>query len=181
MHHPIFDLVAGTSKILIVDDNAKSHAVKEVEKSVLDPRRGSPPCRWESSPVLSTRPKIVEGLKRSSSVPEVSIPSLRSLVSPVRRRSVDLRSEEDVPRPLASELLSEYLRMATENFTVLDLGNGEQDDYEDTATTTTATETVSSESITSVSSSETTPSLLSNVKKPIRRRSLDATQAQTAG
>ena len=177
MQHPIFDVVAGTSKILIVDDNAKSHAVKDVEQSVQDSRRGSPPCRWQSSPVLSTRPKVVEGLKRSPSVPEVSIPSLRSLVSPVRRRSIDLRSE-DCDRPVASELLSEYLRMATENFTVIDLGNGGSDDYED-VTTTTASETVSSETISSASFEETTPSLLSNVKKPIRRRSLDGSQTQS--
>ena len=177
MQHPIFDVVAGTSKILIVDDNAKSHKVQDVEQSVSDdPRKGSPPCRWQSSPVLPTRPKIVEGLKRSSSVPEVSIPSLRSLVSPVRRRSVYLRVEDGDHRPVASELLSEYLRMATANFTVLDLGNCEQDDYEDAATTTTAAETISSESMTSLASGESTPSLLSNVKKPIRRRSLDATQ-----
>lgn len=171
--HPIFDLIAGTSKVMIVDDNAKSHGQKNAEPFVPEPPLASPTCRWQSSPVLSTRPQIAQDLKRSSSVPDVSIPSLQSLVSPVRRRSIELQPLDDEGLS-ASELLSEYLRYTTENLTAIDLGNGEDDEYEDTTVTTATSQTVSCESLTSVSSGETTASLLSNVKKPVRRRSLDA-------
>ena len=191
----LLDLIAGTSEVCVVDDNARSHAMR----GIADPLPLSlPPCRWQSSPILSshTKEKLVAGHKRSASVPLPSIPSLHSLVSPVRRRSVEIHTPNR-GHLSASELLAEYLRISTQDLSILDIDG---DDYgveeernekeeevvdvcddgdldeEDLTTVTSSSVTVSSHSV-SVSSWDPPLSMTTNVKKPVRRKSLDTSSS----
>lgn len=159
LNHPLVEIISTTSQVCIVEDNAKSHAVH----SVPQPHAPRPPCRWQSSPVLPVKPKF-PSLKRSSSVPPTSVPSLTSLVTPVRRRSLEFGPRER--RLKASELLSEYLRLSTQELSLLDLNDNDDDKDE---------EDFLPESLIPVAPrlSVSSPSLTSNVKKPVRRKSLD--------
>ena len=159
LNHPLVEIMSTTSQVCIVEDNAKSHAVHSV------PQAPRPPCRWQSSPVLPVKPKF-PSLKRSSSVPSTSVPSLTSLVTPVRRRSLEFGPREQ-QRLKASKLLSEYLRLSTQDLSLLDLNDDK--DGEDFLTGS----LLPVAPCLSVSS----PSLTSNVKKPVRRKSLDGTNA----
>lgn len=178
MIHPLHEIIEGTTKVIIVDDNAKSHEIASAVPYYLedDPRHSNGQCRWQSSPVTSSKPKITEGLKLASSIPLASVPSLQSLVSPAHLRYGERHPlEEGESRPSASELLSQYLRLTTEKTSFLD-----REGHMDDETHTTGSITVSSsQSFTSLSSWDPPPSLTSNVKKPVRRRSLDGSQTQT--
>ena len=176
----LYDLLSGASEVLIIDDNAKSHNVVKIPPPL--------PCRWESSPVLASKPRLTKSsLKRSASVPPTTIPSLNSLVSPIRRISRDSpllsflpQQEGDRSVKNASELVSEYLRLSTEDLCSMDdetlLSPENDDDVYSMATASLPASPQSTISITTLSSSsfELPPSLTSNVKKPVRRKSLDA-------
>ena len=188
--HPLGDLISTNTNVCIVQDNAKSHA--PLAPVVAVPVVGI--CRWQSSPVLPTKAKLFPSLKRSSSVPTTSasmIPSLTSLVAPTRRRSLDgsSSSSNNNERRSASQLLSEYLRLSTEEISLIDIDGDdyhhqeEEDEIMFPATTSTTTEETLSIatrlSFGMVAAPEKSPSLTSNVKKPVRRKSLDGSSSTT--
>ena len=122
--------------------------------------------------MLPVKPKLFPSLKRSSSVPTTTVPSLTSLVTPVRRQSLEFGPREQ--RLKTSELLTEYLRLSTQELSLLDLNSDDGDDDKEDFLVESLVVPVAPR-LTSVSS----PSLTSNVKKPVRRKSLDGTTTTT--
>ena len=185
---PLQLLIASSCKIVLIDDNAKSHAPRH---TVLVEPKPQAPCRWQSSPVNSPRkPGLLNALGKRGGLPPSAIDSLRSLVAPIhRQRTIPMLDHEDndddshsdqpetetenlqLNQKLtnASELLSEYLRVATEELCL---------DYDDDGTVTTAAMTISSHSTneSSCSSFLSNKSLTSNVRKPVRTNSQSLTR-----
>lgn len=196
-HHPLVDLLStsknGADTVRIVPDNAKSHAPM-VAPVVVAPVGI---CRWQSSPILSNAkaakqlfPPTTSSLKRSSSVPtSFMIPSLTSLVTPgTARMRQSLALGQQQQRPSASQLLSEYLRLSTQEISLDDMDDSDNQDDEDEIImfpTTTMEQTLSLATRLSFGGAappppkETSPSLTSNVKKPVRRKSLDISSTTT--
>lgn len=188
---PLQLLIASSSKIVLMDDNAKTHAPRNAV--MMDPKPS--PCRWQSSPVNARKPCVLNAMGKRGGLPSSALTSLKSLVAPVHRERTiplldedydrdeysDSESHSDGPERenvqlnqklnKASELLSEYLRVATEELCL---------DYDDDGTVTTASAlTMSSHgtaesqqsSTSSSASSASSSNLTSNVRKPVRTSS----------
>ena len=207
MIDPLQLLIAPTTKVVLVDDNAKSHARRERCVYKHNEKQSSVHCRWQSSPVSVRKPGL-QSFVGKRGLPSSTITSLRSLVAPIqhRQRTVPLdmdcsssSSSEDEEIDIsdyrftgkmnrhqsentelnqkltkASELLSEYLRVATEELCL---------DYDDDELTV-GTGTTASTTVTSFSSSDSersTRSLTRNVRKPVRQRSREDVLTEVMG
>lgn len=206
---PLQSLIAAASEVVLVDDNAKSHA----QRTNLSEEPKVSRCRWQSSPVVR-KPGLLSSTMNASvkrgGLPPSAITSLKSLVAPSlhnpsRQRTIPIDMEEEDASESseaddyysndnielnhklskASELLTEYLRVATEELCL---------DYDDDATVATATMTVSSHStiashstntshstLGSASSNRSARSLTANVRKPVRQRSREEIFTEVTG
>lgn len=222
--HLLQELCHGEGRVVIVCDNARSHADPSTSRITTEQHHPQSPCRWQSSPLASPR------LKNSpDAVKKDGIPTLQSLSSlmmmppvrqqlqydrPIRSDPYDLYDRPDAQPEwpanetnCTSDLLSEFLRISTDDLTLYHTDDEEDKDYEKDvtfATTTTTPTKTTSLTLTAVrvptyghfkSTSMTLPSLstwpsnttadttssnvTSNVKKPVRRRSLDLNQTNT--
>lgn len=101
--NPLRCLIASRTKIVLVDDNARSHAVPtpvadpESSSNYSNNNKKSTSCRWQSSPVHVRKPGILASsssmnnavvAKRSSGagLSPSSMTSLKSLVAPFQRQ-----------------------------------------------------------------------------------------------
>ena len=192
---PLQLLIASSTKIVLLDDNARSHAVPVPVHKEPANKSSTSPCRWQSSPVNVRKPGILSTMGKRGGLPVSARNSLKSLVAPIQRQrtiplldldndtylneSNEKLNDEFIKEEAlelnkkitkASELLSEYLRVATEEL-CLDYSSSNNNGDDDR---TISTATVTSHSTTDSNASERSMgSLTRNVRKPVRQRSRD--------
>jgi hypothetical protein len=172
------------SKVEIVEDNARTHGQRppSTTKKSTNAIHQRKECRWMSSPV--PRKSVVASPSmpyRKRRLPSNVLASLPSLVAPTpihhRQRTIPIDDEldsdsdpdnEETKIHKASELLSEYLRIAQSLCTT------EDDATVSTATATTMTmSSLSTMDSAASNANKSVQSLTTNVRKPERRKSRD--------
>jgi hypothetical protein len=228
------ELFLGERRVVIVADNARSHADPSTSRIITEQSHPQSPCRWQSSPLVSPRLKNSPDAVNKDGIPTLQSLSSLMMMPPVRQPHQYDQYDGHNGQPSAwpvneanctSDLLSEFLRISTDDLTLYHTDDDEDDKqdekYDDDSTfgttyttsltlstlsvptlgTTTTCKPIATSSSAVASSSTmrstsnyslTLPSLatwptktadtsssIANVKKPVRRRSLDLNTTTT--